>query len=195
MKSADSKVILLLLTSLVLLFNSCKKSPTEPGNGSINSNSSNIKTGSAVQVTSTDISSSGGTINISKPGSPVNGMVITVPSSALSDTRTFSVSYAPITSHLLGVNFNPITPMIMIKNGGGYASDMITIKVQIKKSSDEFAMGFLYNEATGKIEGLPLLDLTDSSITVGTRQLAASSISLGKRTSGQDLNNQQAAGQ
>jgi len=115
-------------------------------------------------------------------------MVITVPVNAYSDSRTFNISYAPIQGHNFGSNFNPITPMIMIKNGGGYSSDMMTIKIPIKKAADEFAMGFLYNEVTGALEGLPVIDLSDSTITVGTRHFETSSISLGKKAfNGSDL--------
>jgi hypothetical protein len=71
--------------------------------------------------------------------------------------------------------------MIYIKNGGGYSSDIMTVKVPIKKAKDEFAMGFFYNEKTQTLEGLPLIEATDSTVTIATRNFAPSSVSLGKR--------------
>jgi PKD domain len=183
-----AKNIVIILTTFCLLFTSCKKNSSNPvTSNSQGSTSGNIQTGTTVTVNTSTVTPTGGTIKISSPGSPVNGMTITIPANAYSDNRSFSVSYAPIKSHNFGSNFNPISPMIIIKNGGGYSSDMMTVKIPIRKADDEFAMGFLYNEVTGKLEGLPVIDLTDSTITVGTRHFETSTISLGKRTNGQDL--------
>jgi len=167
---------------LSLFFFACKKneSPTEPE--TTNEQSSDIiKTGETVIVKSEPVGSGGGTIIISNPGNPLNGMTITIPSNAYSDTRTYEISQATIESHKLGENFNPVSPLIKIKNGGGYAEDYITLKIPIKKAGDEFAMGFFYDDQTGKLEGLPLLAIEDSFVTVATRHFSTSSISLGKR--------------
>ncbi|MDQ7818074.1 MAG: FISUMP domain-containing protein [Melioribacteraceae bacterium] len=186
MKTLLSKKILLIIL-ISLLLSTCKKedSPTEPeSNNPVVSDV--IKVGTVVNVTSQSISSGGGTINITNAGSPLRGMRITIPPNTYSISKTFDISYSPIESHKLGTNFNPISPLIKISNGGGYADSPINIKIPIKKSKDDFALGFFYDASSGKLEALPLLDVDDSSVTVNTRHFSSTGVALGKR-----LNNDQ----
>lgn len=178
---------IMLAIILLLTLNSCKKedSPTEPETNNP-SNSDVIKVGTLVNVTSQPVGSSGGTINILTAGSPLRGMQITIPPNSYSATRTFEISYAQIENHKLGSNFNPISPLIRISNGGGYAENTINVKIPIKKTKDDFAIGFLYDASTGKLEALPLLDVSDSSVTVNTRHFSTTGSTLGK-----GLNNDQ----
>jgi hypothetical protein len=60
------------------------------------------------------------------------------------------------------------------------------VTIPISKSSDEFAIGFLYDENTGEIEALPVVELSDNSITVSTRHFATSTISSGGLMKGTD---------
>jgi hypothetical protein len=171
----------MLAIILLLTLNACKKedSPTEPETNNP-SNSDVIKVGTLVNVTSQPVGSSGGTINILTAGNPLRGMQITVPPNSYSATKTFEISYAQIENHKLGSNFNPLSPLIKISNGGGYAENPINIKIPIKKTKDDFAIGFLYDASTGKLEALPLLDVNDSSVTVNTRHFSSTRSTLGK---------------
>ncbi len=173
-----SNIILFLFT--FLLFQTCSdnNSPTEPP---VNNTSSSgaISTGEVIQETSKNIGTEGGTVEVTNSDSPINGLKITVPQKGYNETRNFTISYAPITSHTLGENFKPISPMISIKNGGDYSEMPMSIKVPIKKEIDEFAVGILYDEITGKIEVLPTIAQDESSITVNTRHFATSTISRG----------------
>ncbi|MCZ7558076.1 MAG: IPT/TIG domain-containing protein [Bacteroidia bacterium] len=136
-----------------------------------------ISTGATVPVYEMDVPTTGGTVNVSTEDCPIKGMEITVPDSAFAEHRTFSISYAQVQSHSYGANFNPVSPMIVISNGGGYSDEPMIIKIPVKVPSDEFAMAFLYNELTGTLEGMPILAADASSITVATRHFATSQIS------------------
>jgi hypothetical protein len=173
------KQTIIFLPLLIILL-SCNSGSNPVDNDDNKPGSGNISVGTTVSVITQDVNPAGGTVKVVSSGSPINGLEITVPVNSYSDSRSFNISYAPIQSHTFGANFNPISPMIMIKNGGGYAADMMTIKVPIKKAADEFAMGFMYNESTGRLEGLPILALSDSSVTIGTRHFAASAGTVGK---------------
>ena len=101
-----------------------------------------IVTGSSITGSSYVIDSTGGTINVSLPGSPIDGMQIIVPSHSFSTARTFKISYSLIKSHTLGQYFNPISPMISVTCGGGYSKNGMTVKIPIVLPAGHFAMGF-----------------------------------------------------
>jgi len=173
--------LLLYLVASFLFFSSCNKSdnPTEPGDGTGNK----IEIGTTINLTNQAIDISGGTISISKAGDPLDGMEIIVPANAFTQAKNFEISYAEIKSHQLGQYFNPLSPIIKIKYEGGYADQGITVKIPIKLPAGHFAMGFFYDEETGKLEGLPIEELNSTSITISTRHFnssISSGASLGK---------------
>ncbi|MCP5062392.1 MAG: hypothetical protein GY936_08015 [Ignavibacteriae bacterium] len=172
------KTFILLLVSLFVFYScSSDSNPTDPTNNI--STSDQIEVGEKTVEVSEDIGTGGGSIIISNSESVLNGLEITVPTEGYTETRNYIVSSAPITNHKFGSNFNPVSPMITIQNGGGYSEMPITIKVPVTKASDEFLIGFLYNEITGKLEALPVIELDDSFVTVETRHFALSSITDG----------------
>ena len=131
-----------------------------------------ISTGAKVDLTTQTISTSGGVINISKPGDPLDGLQIEVPSGSYPNSKTFNISYAPVTGHDFGENFNPISPLITIDNGGSYSDELITVKIPIQLPDDQFAMAFYYDDSSGKLEGIPLVDEDKDSITIVTRHFS-----------------------
>lgn len=157
----------LFLAMTIVIVAACSKTdnPIAPDTGAVN-------TGQSVDVVSTTVSSAGSTITVSKPGSPVDGMTIIVPQNAYSGVRTWSVSYAPITSHKLGSDFNPISPLITIKNGGGYSDSPMVVRVPCTVPAGKFAMAFNYDAATGLLEGLPLVACDSNGVTFQTRHFA-----------------------
>jgi len=170
------KIAYVFFLSLFILTSCSDNKPTEPDDDD-NTTPGVISTGEVTQEISEDVGSGGGTVVVSNSESKINGLTITVPANGYGETRNFSISSAPIKNHSLGTNFNPISPMISIKNGGGYSEGPMTIKIPIQKATDEFAVGFFYNEITGEIEILPAIDLDETSITVETRHFALSGIS------------------
>lgn len=152
-----------------LVFGCGSKSSTGPGDGGNGGTKGTVITGEKTQVAAQNVGTGGGTIRVEKTGDPLDGLEIVVPAGALSENWNMVVSEAAVTSHSLGTNVNIISPLITVKNVSGYASEPITVKIPVTIPSGYIAMGVLYNETTGKIEGLPLLELTETSVTVGLR--------------------------
>jgi len=113
---------------------------------------------------------SGGTITLDQPGEPLDGMQILVDSGSYPVYANFGIAYAEILSHDLGEHFNPLTPMIKISCDGGFAAKPVKIKIPIELPQSAFAMGFFYNQETGKLEGMPIDSLNPEFIIVSTQR-------------------------
>ena len=68
--------------------------------------------------------------------------------------------------------------MITVDNGGGYSDELMYVKVPVKVPEGYFAMGFLYDEKTKQLEGMPLVASDANSITVATRHFSSFFISM-----------------
>ena len=161
-------IIIITLATFTFCFPACK-----PRNTLFNNPA--ISTGKTVPVAQQIISTHGGKFEVNKPGDPINGLIIDIPNSSYKDDRKFTISYAEIKDHTLGPDFNPITPMIIISNGGGYSDSMMTISIPVNVKQGDFAMAFLYDEKTGKLEGMPLLCSDGKKVVVATSNFSHSS--------------------
>ncbi len=151
------------------------------GSNPVDAVSNKIIAGESRAVVVSTVPPSGGTVVVNVQGDSLNGMELTVPSGAYSDARTFRISAAPIQSHQLGSNCNPVTPLITIENGGGYADEFMTLTIPISVPDNHFAMAFLYDDVTGEMEGLPLVESTRDHVKIFTANFAHSDITALKR--------------
>ncbi|HMC99940.1 MAG TPA: hypothetical protein VKH37_07300, partial [Ferruginibacter sp.] len=126
-------------------------------------------TGDKIALTANDISSTGGDISINKPGDPLDKLNINIPANAYGNTQHFDISYEPIKSNNIGPYFNPLTPLITITNGGGYANELMTLTIPVHVPEGKFAMAFLYDKQTGELEGMPLIASEKDKVVVVTR--------------------------
>lgn len=124
-----------------------------------------------------NVPTNGANITINQPGNPLNGMLIQIPPNSYPSTTPFKVSSAPITGNTFQ-NVTPISPLITIDNGGGYAEELMTVKVPVQIPSGYFAMGFYYDKELGRLEGIPLVEETPTSVTIGTRHFCDFFISM-----------------
>ena len=122
--------------------------------------------GDSVSVVSQTVPASGGTITVNDPGGPLAGMRIEVPAGAYPGSKTFTISYRPITGDP-GPNINPLTPLITVENGGAFADELMTVTIPVAVPDGHFAMGFFVDD-TGHFEGMPLVEETSTSVTVAT---------------------------
>ncbi len=128
----------------------------------------NLVFGPSAEIASAVIPSSGGEIEVADSNTALDGLTITVPDGAYAQDTEFSISMAEIQSHKFGELFNPVTPLISIDNGHGFAEEPMIVTIPIEKAEDEFAMAFYYDQSTGELEGIPFLDVTNDSITIIT---------------------------
>ncbi len=135
-----------------------------------------------VTAANTLVSTLGDTITITDNNSPLSGMEVVVPQESYEYSKNFIISYAPVKKHTFGEDFNPATPLITIENGGDYSDELMQVTIPIEVPSGYFAMGFYYDSAAGKLEGMATLAQGANSITVGTRHFSSFLISTIKLT-------------
>jgi hypothetical protein len=176
-------ILLLLLLSIGIGSTACRKkskntfSPPAGGGGGTVSPPA-IEMGDFVPLGGTSALSSNSVFIVQASGdSTLNGMKFIVPSNAFAGTKGFQVAYAPVTKNNVGPNFNPITPVIRVETNLLYSDSLISVEIPVSVPSGHFAMGFLFNEATGKLEGMPLEGLDSNKVTISTRHFATSSVS------------------
>jgi hypothetical protein len=149
----------------------------------------NIETGPVREVVVSTILVSGGSLVVPQQGSPVDGLKVTIPANSFQTSQTFKLSYSEIKSHDFGKFINPASPLISVSYGGGYADELMTVEVPVNIPAGHFAMGFHYNELTGELEGMPIVSVSENSITIATRHFDLSSvIGQGLNTSLKNLN-------
>lgn len=97
----------------------------------------------------------------------LQGVKLILPSQCYPGNVRWTFASAPVVSHQLGADFNPLTPILRIQNNDlPFAGQPIVLEVPIQLPPGHFAMGFLIDEKTGELEGLPLQSLTPTSIQV-----------------------------
>jgi hypothetical protein len=159
----------LLLMSIIAasasLMVGCKKdsAPTAPAPVT-----KSIETGLPSQLASQSVPAGGGTVTVALPGDTMNGLTVTVADSTFVDSRTITITSAPITSHSFGANLNPISPLLTFRNGGGMGAQPMTVHVPVHIPAGMFALAFAYDSKLGKLEALPLVAEDSAGITFMT---------------------------
>ncbi len=134
--------------------------------------SNNIKFDDFEQIINATIGTSGGDIIVDDNNASINGFKIQIPQDAYEKDIDFTISEAQITSHKFGIDFEPITPLININNGSVFSNHPLLVTIPIEISSDEFAMGFYYDEKTGELEGIPFIESNENSIVLLTNHFS-----------------------
>lgn len=148
------------ISLLFFLTDSCQ--PTAP----------KITLGDEVEITREVIDSDGGTIIVDKPGDPLDDFTIEVPAEAYQMATTFEISYRPIEDHTYGNTFNPVSPLIIVKNGGNRSERIMKIRIPLSVSDDHFAMAFFYDETSGALQGIPMVSQEQDMLTVVTKHFS-----------------------
>lgn len=175
-------IIAVLLVSLLggcsLFGGQSSDSPNPTAKAPPRGTTGTISTTAIVESSPIPVTPQGGSFTLNDSASPLNGMVLGVPPGAYTTNLDFKISYAPIDKHTFGEDFNPLTPLIKVDNGGAYADEIMEVTVPVTIPPDSFAMGFIYDEKTKTLQGLPTIAQTETSITVGTRHFTDFLISM-----------------
>jgi hypothetical protein len=116
----------------------------------------------------TSVGVEGGQIRINQAASELDGMTIEAPPGAYRRDLNFTIGETPILSHTFGEDFSPASPLITIDNGQVFAHKPLTLRIPIRKTDDEFAMGFYYDKQTGALEGIPFVSQSNEEIVLYT---------------------------
>ena len=102
-----------------------------------------------------------------------NGFEISVPVGAYSVPTTFAIRARPITASTYGPLVSPVSDLFTVENGGGYAALPLTVRLPATLPADKVAGAFFYNEQTGALEGVPIVDRDPTGLTVVTRHFSS----------------------
>mgnify|MGYP006282104287 CR=1 FL=1 len=133
----------------------------------------NLTCGSAVQVAMQTIGPDGGTIIVDKPDDPLDGLVVSVPEGAYESPATFTISQSPVMEFESQNDASLISPLITLDNGEAYANVPMLVSIPVTIPEGHFAMAFVYDEETGRMEGLPTIDQEGGSLTFATRHFSS----------------------
>ncbi|MFO7616052.1 MAG: hypothetical protein R6V75_02245, partial [Bacteroidales bacterium] len=161
------KKILIPLLILACWLGSCKKDD-DPFIDDLK----NLVVGSSIDLGTTTIATSGGQVRISRPGTAVDGLEIDIPANAFDTEQHVKVAFAEIKSHDLGPNVNPISPLINIRMEGGYADELMRLTIPVTVPEGHIPIGFYFDGANGKLEGIPVESISSTSITLLTRHFS-----------------------
>jgi len=146
-----------------------------------------LATGQETPLTSETVAASGGSVTVSKPGDPLDGLEIQVPSGAYPVPKQFDVSSRPVDGHTFGEYFTPASPLISIDNAGEYSEEFMTVTIPVEVPQDHFAMAFYYDKESGSLEGIPFKSVNEDSITIVTRHFCDIIVSIINNTVLDDL--------
>jgi hypothetical protein len=125
-----------------------------------------LAVGAVTLAASATVGAGGGEVSVTAPDSPIRGFSIRVPAGAYREARPFTVSTASITRRGLPPEVEIATPLIRVENGGAFAEIPLTLTIPVTAAAGSAVLAFYYDEATGKLEGMPLSQVSGDSITV-----------------------------
>ncbi len=179
LREAILPIGLILLPVLLLMGGCSSNGPTGPAAPTAPA----LDLGPAVPMASETIGAGGGTLTVDAPGDSLDGLTIDVPDGAYTGARAYEVEARRITGIRNGREaFKPLTPLITIRNGGGFATAPMLLTIPCTVPEGDFPMAFLYDRATGRMEGMPLVWYDAGSVTVHTGNFEFSTAMAGGKT-------------
>ncbi len=172
-------LLILLIFVGGLFFNGCPGDTTKPPatTAAWRGNTGIIETGKAAAAAAGSVPSSGGTVTVNKPDSPINGLEVVVPAGAYTAPVDFTISAAPIEKQTFGPDCNPLTPMITVDGAVELSGEIMKVTVPVTVPEGQFAMGFIYDADTNKLMGMNTVAQDAASITIATRHFCSFFIS------------------
>ncbi|MGZ6265715.1 MAG: hypothetical protein ACXWN4_02260 [Candidatus Limnocylindrales bacterium] len=139
-----------------------------------------LAVGDTSPVAAISLDGSGTSTTVSALGQDWDGLKVDVPAGAWPGA-TLQVTAEPITRSSFGSLVTPISPLYTVSGAEGMAPAPVTLKIPASIPADSFAMGFFYDDSSGRLEGMPLLAEDGKSVTVATEHFSSIFVSLVKR--------------
>jgi hypothetical protein len=120
------------------------------------------------------VASGGGTVTINRPGDPLNGMSIQMPTSAYPAAANITVRYGNETGRPTAKRgMRWATPMITVENSTtGYTrAGPMRIRIPVKFRKTEWPVAYMVEPSTGKHIVVPVLPVDTSAVVIFTRHL------------------------
>src|ERR1041385_38546 len=113
-----------------------------------------------------------GTVAFSHAGDPLDGLTLTIPAGAYSGTTSWTIAADTSIHPTLPAGFTLAAAPLVVTNGKGYADSVLTFKVPMSVANDQALAPFYYDPASGKLEGIPMVDRTTTYATLATRHFS-----------------------
>lgn len=118
--------------------------------------------GEPIEVAVGTVGPAGGVVESS------DGLRIDVPAGAHARPVTYRVTRQEILGHGFGPGLSPVSALYTVDNGGGLSTQPAWVEVPAQVPESGFALGFLYDPATGGLEALPLIGFDADTVVVAT---------------------------
>jgi hypothetical protein len=165
--SLESRLRLIIPAAVVVAVAACGDSNTTPTGTKPPTTTASFDT-----LSKGSIPSSGGTITVNKPGDPLNGLTMTVSSGAFSGTLNIVIGSSTNKNLPTANGIVPISPVVHVTGGAGYANGVITFKIPATVATNTFPVVVLYDSATKAIEPMTTIAYDGSSVTAMTGHLS-----------------------
>jgi len=128
--------------------------------------------GPAVAIVHGEVPASGGVLKFDDLGDPLDGLVLEVREDSYDHPVTVNIFYHPIEreSELAGLDI--ISPLIVVDHGGQPSQEALVLRIPVYMRVRFFTSVYAYDEQTGKIEALPVLEIDKSTVTVAAQSLS-----------------------
>ncbi|MHB1317620.1 MAG: hypothetical protein ACYCYF_03270 [Anaerolineae bacterium] len=128
--------------------------------------------GPAVPVLRGEVPASGGVLSFDDLGDPLDGLVFEVRDGSYDHPVTVDITYHPIEreSDLAGLDI--ISPLIVVEHGGQPSQEALVLRIPVYMRVRFFTSVYAYDDATGKIEALPVLEIDKNTVTVAAQNLS-----------------------
>jgi hypothetical protein len=103
----------------------------------------------------------------------LQGFEILIPAGAYAEETTFSASAAAITNSTFGPLVKPLSALITIENGGGYADLPVAVRIPAAIPADAVAGAFYFDPTRDTLEGVPIVARDETGMTVLTRHFSS----------------------
>jgi hypothetical protein len=135
--------------------------------------------GSSSTVEEIPLDADGASVTVSAPGKPWHGLEMDVPAGAWTGT-TLQITAQQIIGSTFGKLVTPISPLYTVTGAEGLAAEPVTLTIPVTVPDGSFAMGFFY-DASGRLEGMPLLAEDGTSVTIATEHFSSFFVSMIER--------------
>jgi PKD repeat protein len=167
-RSGSNAIIMVCLGALLILAACSEDDSTAPGQG----DSGMITNGEWTELTQGSVAASGGSVSVNQSASLLHGLQLDVPTGAYSSGTQVTIRSADITEHGFGENFDPVTPLISVENGGEFADIPMTLHIPLPDLQGRFPVAFYYNRAEGTLEALTPVEIGDDYLDVAVRHFS-----------------------
>ncbi|MGI6366750.1 MAG: hypothetical protein ACOX2L_00070 [Anaerolineae bacterium] len=130
-----------------------------------------LKLGERVPILTQVVPEKGGWLLVDRLGDPLDGLELEVPAGSHDGPVTYSVSYRPIARDSDDSGMVLLSPLIQIDNGGQVAEAGVILKIPVYMYWRHFPAAWAWDEATGELEPLPVIQIEKSTVNIAARTL------------------------